>query len=116
MPEKGNIFIGSCVHRWNDNRIFFKEATSLAKEYNVELHAPANFERKHMQGVEIYGLQHWKKESDRKAIRIELWQHLRKSKTFIFHFHIKKQKYIGNNYQNNQTKSKNTISIRKHKM
>ena len=95
MPKKGNIFIGSCVHRWNDNRIFFKEAASLAKEYNVELHAPANFKRNHVQGVEIYGLQRWRKESDRKAIRIELWRRLRKSKTFIFHFHDPELIWIG---------------------
>ena len=40
------IFIGSSVHRWNDNRIYYKEAISLAKKHHVELHAPAGFEKK----------------------------------------------------------------------
>ena len=80
------IFIGSSVHRWNDNRIYYKEAVSLAKKYHVELHAPAEFEQKHLNGVDIYGLPNWEKESDRKAIRNELWQRLKKSKMTIFHF------------------------------
>ena len=95
MPEQGNIFIGSSVHRWNDNRIFFKEAISLTRQYHVELHAPAEFKRKYIQGVEIYGLPWWTKESDRKAIRIELWQRLKKSKTTIFHFHDPELIWIG---------------------
>ena len=40
------IFFGTSVHRWNDNRIFYKQAVSLAKKYNVELHAPSNFNKK----------------------------------------------------------------------
>ena len=90
-----NIFIGSSVHRWNDNRIFFKEAMSLAKIYHVELHAPAEFEKKHVYGVDIYGLPNWEKESDRKAIRNELWQRLKKSKMTIFHFHDPELIWIG---------------------
>ena len=48
------IFIGSSVHRWNDNRIYYKEAVSLAKKYHVELHAPAEFEQKHLKASPIF--------------------------------------------------------------
>ena len=47
------IFIGTSVHCWNDNRILYKEAVSLGKKYHVELHAPAEFEQKHLNGVDI---------------------------------------------------------------
>ena len=49
------IFIGTSVHHWNDNRILYKEAVSLAKKYHVELHAPAEFDKKHLKGVDIHG-------------------------------------------------------------
>ena len=35
--NKRSIFLGTSVHRWNDTRIFHKQATSLAKKYDVEL-------------------------------------------------------------------------------
>ena len=58
------IFIGTSVHHWNDNRIFYKEAISLAKCFNVQLHAPADFDQKSLHGVTIFGLPIWKKESE----------------------------------------------------
>ena len=48
MQDNYKIFIGTSVHRWNDNRIFHKEAVSLAKKFNVELHAPADFDKKNI--------------------------------------------------------------------
>ena len=51
MQDNYKIFIGTSVHRWNDNRIFHKEAVSLAKKFNVELHAPADFDKKKINGV-----------------------------------------------------------------
>ena len=88
MPDKRNIFIGTSVHRWNDNRIFYKEAISLSKHFDVQLHAPADFDQKSLHGVTIFGLPIWKKESDRRKIRKELWVRLKKntdSDIFIFH-------------------------------
>lgn len=41
--NKERICIITSVHPWNDTRIFYKEAVSLAKKYEVELHAPADF-------------------------------------------------------------------------
>jgi glycosyltransferase involved in cell wall biosynthesis len=96
MPEKRNIFIGTSVHRWNDNRIFYKEAISLAKRFNVQLHAPADFDQKSLNGVKIFGLPIWKKESDRRKIRKELWVRLKKNtNTDIFIFHDPELIWIG---------------------
>ena len=64
--DSHQIFIGSSVHRWNDNRILYKEAVSLSKKYRVELHAPAEFGKKQLEGIDIYGLSIWEKEKDRK--------------------------------------------------
>ena len=96
MSDKRNIFIGTSVHRWNDNRIFYKEAISLAKRFNVQLHAPADFDQKSLHGVTIFGLPIWKKESDRKKIRKELWVRLKKNTdTDIFIFHDPELIWIG---------------------
>ena len=89
------IFIGTSVHHWNDNRILYKEAVSLAKKYHVELHAPAEFVEKHLKGVDIYGLPLWKKEKDRSIIRKELWRRLSCSDATIFHFHDPELIWIG---------------------
>ena len=89
------IFIGSSVHRWNDNRIYYKEAVSLAKKYHVELHAPGEFEKKHLKGVDIHGLPIWEKEKDRRKIRNELWCRLSHSDATIFHFHDPELIWIG---------------------
>ena len=96
MPDKRNIFIGTSVHRWNDNRIFYKEAISLAKRFNVQLHAPADFDQKSLHGVKIFGLPIWKKESDRRKIRKELRVRLKKNTdTDIFIFHDPELNWIG---------------------
>ena len=85
--KKIKIFMFTSVHPWNDTRIFYKEAVSLAKKYEVELHAPADFDFKKEKGVKIYGLPKWKKRIDRiKTIR-EIWQRAKKSNANIFHFH-----------------------------
>ena len=94
MLEK-SIFIGTSVHRWNDNRVFHKEAVSLASQFRVELHAPANFANKTLHGVNIIGLPLWKKESDRKILRSELWSRLKVSKTELFYFHDPELIWIG---------------------
>lgn len=81
------IFIFTSVHKWNDIRIFKKEATSLAKNFEVELHAPADFEFKVKNNVKLYGLPVWEKRIDRKHIRKILWSRIKQSKADIFHFH-----------------------------
>ena len=95
MHNIRKIFIGTSVHSCTDNRIFHKEAVSLAKHFDVELHAPADFEQKHLKNVTIFGLPQWQKESDRKAIRIELWHRLQQSNADIFIFHDPELIWIG---------------------
>ena len=87
MQDNYKIFIGTSVHRWNDNRIFHKEAVSLAKKFNVELHAPADFDKKNINGVKIIGLPTWEEEIDRKLIRKQLWLRLKNNDSDIFIFH-----------------------------
>ena len=87
MQDNYKIFIGTSVHRWNDNRIFHKEAVSLAKKFNVELHAPADFDKKNINGVKIIGLPTWEEETDRKLIRKQLWLRLKNNDSDIFIFH-----------------------------
>ncbi len=81
------IFIFTSVHQWNDVRIFHKEAISLSKEYNVDLHAPAEFDFKIVENVNVYGLPKWEKVLERKGIRKEIWKRIKKSNADIFHFH-----------------------------
>ena len=95
MINKRSIFLGTSVHRWNDTRIFHKQATSLAKKYDVELHAPADFDYKEENGVRIYGLPECKKVSDRKNIRRELWKRIKNSTAEIFHFHDPELLWLG---------------------
>ncbi|MDD4170391.1 MAG: glycosyltransferase family 4 protein, partial [Desulfotomaculaceae bacterium] len=44
------------VHRWDDPRVFHKEACSLAKKYRVELHAPGEGKNFRRQGVKVCSL------------------------------------------------------------
>ena len=87
MLEKRKIFIGTSVHHWNDPRIFYKEAVSLTKKYDVELHAPAEFDFVEKKGVKIFGLPSWHKVTERKRIRKELLNRIRRSTADMFHFH-----------------------------
>ena len=87
MLEKRKIFIGTSVHHWNDPRIFYKEAVSLTKKYDVELHAPAEFDFIEKKGVKIFGLPSWHKVTERKRIRKELLNRIRRSTADMFHFH-----------------------------
>ncbi|NQV19051.1 MAG: glycosyltransferase [Armatimonadetes bacterium] len=89
------IFMFTSVHNWNDTRIFYKEAVSLAKKYEVELHAPADFDFKEENSVKIYGLPRWYKVSERKKIRKEIWQRINKTDADIFHFHDPELVFMG---------------------
>ena len=51
--KKDGILIITSQHRWDDPRIFFKQARSLAKKYPVELHAPAKGNPFFSEGVYI---------------------------------------------------------------
>lgn len=89
------IFIFSSAHQWNDTRVFYKEAVSLAKKYLVELHAPAEFEYKEYLNVRIIGLPLWSKVSDRRNIRKILFKRVYYSDFDVFHFHDPELIFIG---------------------
>jgi glycosyltransferase involved in cell wall biosynthesis len=82
-----HVFIATSAHSWDDIRILRKEAVSLVKKYQVELHAPAQFEYREYEGVKVYGLPQWKKVSDRGMIRKELRRRIKESDAEILHFH-----------------------------
>jgi hypothetical protein len=82
-----NIYIMSSVHNWNDTLIFHKEAVSLAKKYNVELHAIANFKNKKINEIDVKGLPNYKNRIFRPLNWIKLLYRILKSKSSIVHFH-----------------------------
>ena len=92
---KTEIFMATSVHRWNDNRIYHKEAKSLSKYFDIELHAPSSFKIKEYGHLKIIGLPLWKKETDRREIRNNIWQRLKQSSASIFHFHDPELIWIG---------------------
>jgi glycosyltransferase involved in cell wall biosynthesis len=81
------ILIASSVHTWNDTRIFQREATSLAKKYNVDLYITSDFDFNLKNNVRIHGLPKWEKMSDRKIAIKKLFRIAIKNKFDIFHFH-----------------------------
>lgn len=85
--DKMKIFIFTSVHIWKDTRVFIKEAVSLAKKFDVELHAPADFKYKEIKNVKVYGLPIWKTQKDRKITREIIRERLKKSDADVFHFH-----------------------------
>lgn len=81
------VFIASSVHRWNDTRILYKQAVSLSKYYNVELHIVADFEFLDYKGVKIFGLGVWKREVDRIPLIFKLLYRIVKSDADVVHLH-----------------------------
>ena len=92
---KTKIFMATSVHKWNDNRIYHKEAKSLSKYFKIELHAPSHFKIKEDNHLTIVGLPLWKKEIDRRRIRNVIWEKLKISPAIIFHFHDPELIWIG---------------------
>jgi len=81
------IFIGSSVHKWNDPRVLIKEAVSLSKKYDVELHIPAPFSHRNFQNVTIIGLPEWKRKSERFRVILYLLHHILRSSAKVVHLH-----------------------------
>lgn len=87
MSVRPHVFILSSVHDWQDTRIFHKEAVSLAKYFEVELHAPADFEFHREGNVSVHGLPRWDTVRDRRILRKELKRRVRRSQADVFHLH-----------------------------
>ncbi|MFW5889701.1 MAG: glycosyltransferase [Bacillota bacterium] len=92
---KPDIMMISSVHNWNDTRIFHKETVSLAKKYNVELHAIANFQEKTTEDIKVIGLPKYKKRIFRPLNWVRLFYRIFKSKSEIIHFHDPELMIIG---------------------
>ncbi|HBX23877.1 MAG TPA: hypothetical protein DEF34_09650 [Desulfotomaculum sp.] len=81
------IFVMSSVHQWNDGRIFYKEASSLAQKFKVQLHALADFELAKKNGVDIYGLPRYKKRYLRPINWLRLLWRALIARADVYHFH-----------------------------
>jgi glycosyltransferase involved in cell wall biosynthesis len=77
----------SCVHNWNDTRIFYKEAYSLSKVFKVELHALADFKEKDVNGISVKGLPKYISRKKRPLNWFRLLYRAFKSDAKVFHFH-----------------------------
>ncbi|MCK4358649.1 MAG: glycosyltransferase [Candidatus Cloacimonetes bacterium] len=95
LSKLKKLFIFSSVHNWNDTRIFYKEAVSLAKKYEVELHAPADFSFREVKGIKIYGLPQWEKRLTRIKTVFILFYRALKSNADVFHFHDPELIFVG---------------------
>ena len=86
MSRNHKVMHISCLHPWNDTRILFREAKTLSKEHDVELHAVADFKTRVYEGVIIVGLR--KKKIWLRPIQwfILGWRSLRNSATVV-HLH-----------------------------
>lgn len=84
MSEK--VLIISSVHKWNDTRIFYKEAMSLKKKYDVTLAAIADFDRKEVDGIKVIGIK-----AQSRLNRYKNWKELynicKDVKPDVCHFH-----------------------------
>ncbi len=84
----------SCLHHWNDTRILFKEAQTLSREHEVEVHALANFKKREYGDVKIVGIS--KKPLWARPIQwfILGWRALRNSATVV-HLHDPELLFVG---------------------
>ena len=81
------IFMMSSVHAWNDSRIFYKEAVSLAKRYFIQLYAVGDFIFKEINEVKIHGLPQYNYRCLRTLNWLRLLRLAIKSGAEVFHFH-----------------------------
>lgn len=80
------VLIISSVHFWNDARIFYKEAVSLAKYYRVKLHAVGDFQGIN-RGVEVNCLPRQKNRLARVLNSGRLLTRSLKFRPNVLHFH-----------------------------
>ena len=82
------VMIFSSVHRYDDSRIFHKQAVSLARAgFRVELHAVADFDERMDQGIHIVGLPPHRSRLRRVLAGWRLFRRALRSKADMYHFH-----------------------------
>lgn len=84
---KQTIYIMSSLHRWNDDRTYYREALSLKKYYKVVICGVGNFYFKKIGNVEIYGVPERKKIYKRILSWFKLLKLALKIPASIYHFH-----------------------------
>jgi glycosyltransferase involved in cell wall biosynthesis len=85
--HQARILFISSVHRWDDPRIFHKEAQELKKFYRVEIHAQAPFSYKEVNGIEVYGLPIYRRRIFRCLNWLRLTVRALRAKADVVHFH-----------------------------
>lgn len=81
------ILILSTVHNWNDPRVFYKQACTLAKEYEVVLAAVDDGEERIVNGVKIRPLGVWKSRLDRPGLWLRAYREVFRTRSDAVHFH-----------------------------
>lgn len=85
--DKTPVFLMSSVHSWDDPRVFYKEAMTLKQYYSVELHAPAPFRYREVDGVRVYGLKRYRRRIFRFLNWLRLAVRALRSRARVYHFH-----------------------------
>ncbi len=81
------ILILSTVHRWNDPRLFHKQACTLAREHEVTLAAVDDGPPRAVQGVQLHPLGIWNDRWDRPRLWWRAYLEILRSKAEVVHFH-----------------------------
>jgi len=77
----------SCLHSCQDVRVAVKQAASLAKIFDVELHAVGDFKFAKKNGVKLFGLPKYQKLYQRPINWCRLLVRALRAKACIYHFH-----------------------------
>lgn len=86
--DKIKITICSTAHRYDDSRIFHRQALTLSKHFDVKLFICAPFKSKQINDrLMIVGLPIWKHRIDRIKSNVLLWSYLRKENADVYIFH-----------------------------
>ncbi len=81
------ILVLSTVHRWNDPRIFHKEACTLAKEHEVILAATGDGPEEMVKGVRVIRMGTWKSRADRVKLWWKAYRQIFRINPDAIHFH-----------------------------
>ncbi|TYO96449.1 glycosyltransferase [Desulfallas thermosapovorans] len=77
----------SCLHSCHDVRVSVKQAASLAKKYDVELHAIGDFKFARKNGVKLFGLPKSKRLYTRPLNWCRLLVRALRARAGLYHFH-----------------------------
>ncbi|SFR12093.1 glycosyltransferase [Desulfoscipio geothermicus] len=86
VDESPAVFIMT-VHRWDDPRIYYKQAHSLARKYRVELHAPGTGKPFEREGVRVVPLPQYGNRYFRPLNWVRLFYRGWRTRAKIIHLH-----------------------------